>query len=170
MKRAHPLLLPGVVTASVSVLSLHLKPQLIFEPNASRVCTESRLGAHEHNLLPATPTLPDEISFATDWDAVPTGGWGGEQVMDRCRIQADGFLTWHRKIAVRVEVQPSDDPLRLGANSERAEMLMMQRPDRAPITKMIKAEHSTMRQATTFRPPGEVSNCPGQASIQLTAR
>jgi len=46
--------------------------------------------------------------------------------MDSCRIQRDGFLTWHGKTAVRIEVQPSDDPLALKANSERAEMLLMQ--------------------------------------------
>jgi hypothetical protein len=46
--------------------------------------------------------------------------------MDSCRIQPDGFLTWHGKTAVRVEVQPKDDPLTLNSNSERAEMLIMQ--------------------------------------------
>lgn len=46
--------------------------------------------------------------------------------MDGCRIQPDGFLTWHGKAAVRIEVQPNDDPLALNANSERAEMLLMQ--------------------------------------------
>jgi hypothetical protein len=46
--------------------------------------------------------------------------------MDSCRIRLDGFLTWHGKAAARVEVQPNDDPLALNANSERAEMLLMQ--------------------------------------------
>jgi hypothetical protein len=46
--------------------------------------------------------------------------------MDGCRIQPDGFLTWHGDAAVRVEVQPNDDPLALNSNSERAEMLLMQ--------------------------------------------
>jgi len=46
--------------------------------------------------------------------------------MDACRIQPDGFLTWHGKPAVRIEVQPNDDPLALNSNSERAEMLIMQ--------------------------------------------
>jgi hypothetical protein len=46
--------------------------------------------------------------------------------MDDCRIGPDGFLTWHNKAAVRVEVQPNDDPLDRTANSERAEVLIMQ--------------------------------------------
>ncbi len=41
-------------------------------------------------------------------------------------MRPDGLLTWHGKAAVRVEVQPKDDPLALNANSERAEMLVMQ--------------------------------------------
>jgi len=41
-------------------------------------------------------------------------------------MHPDGFLTWHGKAAVRVEVDPGDDPLALGANSERAEMLFTQ--------------------------------------------
>jgi len=84
--------------------------------------------------LPPPTKLPDGISFATDWTRNPTGGWAGEQVMDRCRIQPDGFLTWHGKQAVRVEVQPNDDPLALKANSERAEMLRMQDARGTPIT------------------------------------
>jgi hypothetical protein len=35
-------------------------------------------------------------------------------------------MTWHAKTVVRVEVQPNDDPLAINANSERAEMLVMQ--------------------------------------------
>jgi hypothetical protein len=62
-----------------------------------------------------------------DWLQIPaTGGWYGTQVMDSCRIQADGFLTWHGKAAARIEVQPTDDPLALGAGSERAEMAFLQ--------------------------------------------
>ena len=48
-------------------------------------------------------------------------------------MRPDGFLTWHGKSAVRVEVQPKDDPLALKANSERAEMLMMQDKNGSPI-------------------------------------
>jgi hypothetical protein len=62
----------------------------------------------------------------TDWVQHPTsGGWSGKQIMDDCRLHPDGS-TWHGKGAVRVEVEPTDDPLQLGANSERAEMLGMQ--------------------------------------------
>ena len=90
-------------------------------------------GSHQHYGLPSTAKLPDGISFATDWTQNRTGGWAGAQVMDRCRIQPDGFLTWHGKQAVRVEVQPNDDPLALNANSNRAEMLRMQDSKRVPI-------------------------------------
>jgi hypothetical protein len=41
-------------------------------------------------------------------------------------MQPDGFLTWHGKEAVRIEVQPKDDPLNLKSNTERAEMMTMQ--------------------------------------------
>jgi len=95
-------------------------------PNASRKCSPVQPGQHEIRHLPATARPPDGISFATDWTQVRTGGWSGQQAMDSCRIQPDGFLTWHGKAAVRVEVQPNDDPLALNANSERAEMLLMQ--------------------------------------------
>jgi hypothetical protein len=48
--------------------------------------------------------------------------------MDDCRYQADpgGFQTWHGKAAARLEVNPSDDPLNLGENSERTECLTEQ--------------------------------------------
>ena len=52
----------------------------------------------------------------------------GKQTMNACRIQADGFLTSHGKAAARVEVQPGDDPLNLGAGSERSEMYALQTP------------------------------------------
>ncbi len=101
-------------------------------PDAAKACGPVRPGLHEHYRLPP-PKLPDGVSFATDWTRNKTGGWAGEQVMDRCRIQPDGFLTWHGKPAVRVEVQPHDDPLALHANSERAEMLQMQDAAGRPI-------------------------------------
>jgi hypothetical protein len=59
--------------------------------------------------------------------------------MDRCRIHPDGFSTWHGKTAVRVEVQPSDDPLALSANSERAEMLIMQSAKQTAINESSKS-------------------------------
>ena len=102
-------------------------------PNASKMCPQVAPGSHQHYGLPSTAKLPDDISFATDWTQNRTGGWAGEQVMDRCRIQPDGFLTWHGQQAVRVEVQPNDDPLALNANSNRAEMLRMQDSKRVPI-------------------------------------
>jgi hypothetical protein len=95
-------------------------------PDASKTCPSVKAGTHERYHLPVTKSLPGGISFATDWAGNRSGGWGGEQVMDQCRIRPDGVLTWHGKPAVRVEVQPNDDPLALGANSERAEMLIMQ--------------------------------------------
>ncbi|SRR5579871_1592531 len=102
-------------------------------PNTAKTCPPVKPGSHERYGLPATAKLPDGISFATDWLQNRTGGWGGEQVMDRCRFQPDGFSTWHSKPAVRVEVQPNDDPLALKQNSERAEMLQMQDAKRKPI-------------------------------------
>jgi len=54
--------------------------------------------------------------------------------MDSCRVHPDGNVTWHGKAAARVEVQPGDDPLILGENSERAEMLGMQTSNGADIT------------------------------------
>lgn len=95
-------------------------------PDATAKCSPVPPGRHETYRLTPPPQLPDGVSFATDWTQNSTGGWGAEQVMDRCRIQPDGFMTWHGKPAVRVEVQPKDDPLALKVNSERAEMLQMQ--------------------------------------------
>jgi hypothetical protein len=95
-------------------------------PDASKACPPAAPGPHERYRLPPPSQLPEGVSFATDWTRNSTGGWGGEQVMDRCRFKPDGFLTWHGKPAVRLEVQPHDDPLALKANSERAEMLQMQ--------------------------------------------
>jgi hypothetical protein len=95
-------------------------------PHASKRCAPVQPGSHEKYHLAPTATLPDGVSFASDWARAPTGGWFGQQIMDSCRMQPDGFLTWHGRAAVRVEVQPNDDPLALNANSERAEMLLMQ--------------------------------------------
>ena len=102
-------------------------------PNATQLCSPMRPGNYDRYHLPPTTNLPKDISFATDWIQHPTGGWYGQQIMDACRMQADGFLTWHGKAAVRVEVQPKDDPLALNANSERSEMMMMQDANGNPI-------------------------------------
>jgi hypothetical protein len=154
MKPLHSLLISGLITVvGVTVMSAHLKAQSTSAPpaagpNASQICPTVRPGLHEHYHLAATTLLPAGISFATDWIANRTGGWGGEQVMDRCRIQPDGVLTWHGKPAVRVEVQPNDDPLALGANSERAEMLIMQGADKVPIRENSKS--GTQYYATSY--------------------
>ncbi len=89
-------------------------------------CTQA--GAHD-DLTSAPqppPPLVAGVSFLTDWAANPaSGGWKRTQIIDACRYHADGF-TWHGKAGARVEVDPGDDPLSLGAGSERAEVLAMQ--------------------------------------------
>jgi hypothetical protein len=93
---------------------------------ASPACTPVAPGSHELYRLPPAGKLADGVSFASDWTQRATGGWFGAQIMDGCRMRPDGTTTWHGKAAVRVEVQPNDDPLALNSNSERAEMLVMQ--------------------------------------------
>lgn len=117
----------GISALSSSVgAEPHQEQRLDTIPNTSKVCPPVRPGSHQTYRLPQNRKLPEGITFATDWSGIATGGWFGEQVMDRCRMRPDGFVTWHGKIAVRIEVQPSDDPLNLQANSERAEMTTMQ--------------------------------------------
>jgi len=99
--------------------------QAIFD--ASKTCPAVAPGDHEAYHLPVATGLLPNVTFSTDWSQIPaTGDWYGQQIMDNCRIKADGNVTWHGKAAARVEVQPGDDPLALGANSERAEMPIMQ--------------------------------------------
>jgi hypothetical protein len=93
---------------------------------ATPVCSPVAPGSHEKYRLPPPGKLADGVSFASDWSHNASGGWFGAQIMDDCRIRPDGAMTWHGKTAVRVEVQPNDDPLAMNANSERAEMLVMQ--------------------------------------------
>jgi Polysaccharide lyase len=102
------------------------EPEGPVTPISSKQCRAASAGRRELYGLPPPASLSDGVSFVTDWDQVRTGGWYGQQSVDSCRIRPDGFLTWHGKAAVRVEVQPHDDPLGANANSERAEMLMMQ--------------------------------------------
>jgi hypothetical protein len=67
----------------------------------------------------------------TSWTQQPaSGGWYGRQVKDACRYEADpgGLRTWHGMACARVEVDPGDDPLALGENTERAELLDEQSP------------------------------------------
>jgi Polysaccharide lyase len=106
--------------------SSNAEPSLLTTPNTSKRCSPIPPGRHEVSHLPPAANFPDGISFTTNWTQLQTGGWSRQQAMDSCRIQPDGFLTWHGKAAVRIEVQPNDDPLALNANSERAEMLLMQ--------------------------------------------
>jgi hypothetical protein len=117
-------------------------------PNASRKCSPVGPGKHETYRLPSAAKPPEGVSFATDWDRVRTGGWSAQQAMDNCRIQPDGFLTWHGKAAVRVEVQPKDDPLVLNSNSERAEMLLMQDANGREIRE--NANSGTQYYATSY--------------------
>ena len=97
-------------------------------PNATKICPPAAPGSHEKYRLPSPRNVPESISFGTDWKESASGGWFGQQTMDACRIRLDGFATWHGKQAVRIEVQPGDDPLNLKSNSERAESLGMQDP------------------------------------------
>ena len=96
-------------------------------PNAAKICPAVSPGAHEQYHLPAVTSLPSGVTSLTDWGQFPdTGGFNGKQAMDACRLPADGFLTSHGKPAARVEVQPGDDPLALGSDSERSEMYALQ--------------------------------------------
>jgi hypothetical protein len=97
-------------------------------PDPSKRCRAAlRGGRHVTYRLPPSSERPDEgVTFATNWKELRSGGWYGQQAVDDCRVQVDGFQTWHGKMAVRIEVQPGDDPLALSANSERAEMFSMQ--------------------------------------------
>lgn len=119
-----------------------------FELNTSTKCRPEASGYHGVYHLPPGTKLPANVSFATNWTDIRTGGWFGQQAMDSCRIQPDGFLTWHGKVAVRIEVQPGDDPLDLRANSERAEMLGMQGADGVEIRESAKA--GTQYYATSY--------------------
>jgi hypothetical protein len=70
--------------------------------------------------------------------------------MDDCRYQADpnGFKTWHGMAAARLEVQPADDPLALGENTERAECLTFQDASGKTITE--SAASGTQYYATSY--------------------
>lgn len=98
-------------------------------PMAGKACMPVAAGDHEQYMLPVATGLPSGVTFLTDWSAQPAhGGFYGMQIMDDCRYRADpnGFVTWHGKPCARVEVDPSDDPLALGENTERAEGAFMQ--------------------------------------------
>jgi hypothetical protein len=121
--------------ASISLIGVVALAQLtgaqpsnwvLSQSDATKICPAASPGTYEKYRLPSLKELPAGVSFGTDWTKLDTGGWYGRQAVDACRIHADGFLTSHSKAAVRIEVQPGDDPLALKANSERAEMLTMQ--------------------------------------------
>jgi Polysaccharide lyase len=93
------------------------------------ICPMVPPGDYELSGLPPTTPLPSGVTALTDWTQHPAhGGWYAAQEMDDCRYQADpgGFQTWHGKLSARLEVNPGDDPLQLGENSERTECLTEQ--------------------------------------------
>jgi hypothetical protein len=95
--------------------------------NTGKECSAVAAGDHEQYGLPVLSHFATGVTTQTDWSAQPaSGGWSGQQVMNDCRMRADGFDTWHSRAAVRIEVQPHDDPLDLGENTERTEGLVLQ--------------------------------------------
>ena len=100
-------------------------------PNASQTCSPVGSGKFDRIHLPVVAGLPAGVSWMSDWAAQPvSGGWYELQAMDACRLHMDpAFSTWHGKAAARIEVDPGDDPLRLYAGSERAEVLLPQTKD-----------------------------------------
>jgi hypothetical protein len=116
------------------------------------ICVRVLPGDYEQNGLPPTTGLPSGVSAMTDWTQNPAhGGWNGAQQMDDCRYQADpsGFKTWHGKASARLEVQPGDDPLHLGQNTERAECLDFQDATGNPIAETAAAS-GTQYYATSY--------------------
>jgi hypothetical protein len=97
-------------------------------PSASPKCSDVAVTVDlTSSAQPAPPAAAAGVSFLTDWVGLTkAGGYNRIQVMDACRMQADGTKTSHGLPALRVEVRPGDDPLALGQNSERAEALIMQ--------------------------------------------
>jgi hypothetical protein len=128
-----PILILIIASAQGVAAQTAAATPLAAAPSAAKMCPAVPPGLHQRYRLPPPLGLPDGVSFATNWKDNDTGGWGGAQVMDRCRIRPDGFVTWHGREAVRVEVDPHDDPLALEENSERAEMLQMQDMSGRPI-------------------------------------
>jgi hypothetical protein len=94
-------------------------------PNASRTCFDTSATTEQYH-LPAPTSLAPEVTFLSDWpNQAIAGGFDGIQAMDGCRYQLDAsFHTWHGGPAVRVEVDPGDNPI--PTSGERAEVLTMQ--------------------------------------------
>ncbi len=96
-------------------------------PNASQECTGST-DAYDVTHEPVVGNLPAGVTWMTNYATQPvSGGWYERQVIDNCHFQADPtWPTWHGLTSARVEVDPGNDPLALGENSERAEQLLEQ--------------------------------------------
>jgi hypothetical protein len=96
----------------------------------------------------------DETSFLSDWNADPmSGGWKYVQIVDPNRMHLDGTMTAHGLPALRVEVDPGDDPLDLGENTERAEALVMKDASGAAIPE--NESSGTQYYATSYLFPGD---------------
>jgi hypothetical protein len=94
------------------------------------------------------------VTFESDWTADPAmGGWQAVQVVQPTRMHPDGTTTWHGFTAVRVEVDPGDDPLNLGENTERAEALVMQTSSGAAIPENVSS--GTEYFATSYMFPSD---------------
>jgi hypothetical protein len=110
-------------------VTVFLSSLYCFSQDTAKLCSPIAPGAVDvYHLPPFSGNLPKDISWMTDWVSIPSsGGWYGQQIENSCRMHIDAnFSTWHNKIAVRVEVNPGDDPLALNVNSERAEMAFAQ--------------------------------------------
>jgi hypothetical protein len=146
----HPALKPlTIVCILTSAIFWNALAATAAIPNASPLCPAVAAGDHEQYHLAAIKHPAAGLSSQIDWTQIPaTGGWYGAQVMDSCRIHADGFTTWHGKAAARIEVQPTDDPLALGAGSERAEMAYLQDSAGKQITE--SSSGGTVYYATSY--------------------
>ncbi len=113
--------------------------------DAAPECSPATTPIEKYHLAVVPPV--GAASFTSDWAQSATGGWYGEQIMDPCRIHPDQ-MTWHGKAAARVEVDPTDDPLVLGENSERAEMAFLQ--DAAGNSQTEDAVGGTQYYATSY--------------------
>lgn len=96
-------------------------------PNIVKSCSSEPAGDYEAYNLTAIKSLPASVTAVTNYSQVPgSGGYNGVQRVDSCRLQTDGFLNSHGQATLRVEVDPGDDPLELGENTERAETYSFQ--------------------------------------------
>jgi Polysaccharide lyase len=92
---------------------------------ATKMCSGKDADTDTVGPRDAPAALPAGVSFLTDWVARPVaGGFRYTQIQNACRYRPDGNVTWHNKAAVRVELNPGDDPLGLG--TDRAELLIAQ--------------------------------------------